>query len=384
MAVMLLAGNTWRVFARCGLAVLILLSLTVGGCGSVTSAPPATTSVRPPSPVTAPLSGWRPVQVPAQSGVMVYKAITATGPADAWAVGQASGGFVPGVYPLVIHWNGTRWQRMPLPAATRRWEMFTSVVAASPANVWVTAASYTLQEFAVIYHYDGVGWTEIPVPAHVYSISSMAVSRDGHLWITGHAHLDAYVARWDGRAWTLLTPPGPPATLTGIAARTDSDVWVTGDPQDLYHWDGEHWTRAVSPVQAGGNLPEVIALSASDVWAAGAVGGFGIRGEPPPAGLLHWDGHHWSTVQVPLQGDNPLSGITPDGAGGIWVIPLTSSSPGPKYLHWHAGQWTVVSAKPLAPLSGEEDAVAVAQIPGTQQVWSADAGANPVLRLYTP
>ncbi len=129
---------------------------------------------------------------------------------------------------------------MPLPAATRRWEMFTSVVAMSPANVWVTAASYALQEFAVIYHYDGAGWREIPVPAHVYSISSMAVSRDGHLWITGHAHLDAYVARWDGRAWTLLTPPGPPATLTGIVARTDSDVWVTGDPQDLYHWDGEH------------------------------------------------------------------------------------------------------------------------------------------------
>ena len=79
-----------------------------------------------------------------------------------------------------------------------------------------------------------------------------------------------------------------------------------------------------------------------------------------------------------------LGYVTPDGAGGIWVIPLTSSSPGPKYLHWHAGRWTVVSAKPLAPLSGEEDAVAIAQIPGTQQVWSADAGANPVLRLYTP
>lgn len=92
---------------------------------------------------------------------MVYKAITATGPADAWAVGQASGDFVPGVCPLVMHWNGRRWRRVPLPAATRRWEMFTSVVAASPANVWVTAASYDLQEFAVIYHYDGVGWISI-------------------------------------------------------------------------------------------------------------------------------------------------------------------------------------------------------------------------------
>jgi hypothetical protein len=28
--------------------------------------------------------------------------------------------------------------------------------------------------------------------------------------------------------------------------------------------------------------------------------------------------------------------------------------------------------------------VAVAQIPGTQQVWSAEAGANPILRLYSP
>jgi hypothetical protein len=148
MAVMLPPGNTGRVFARCGLAVAILLSLTVGGCGSATSAPPATTPAESPSLVTAPSSGWRPVGVPAQSGVMVYKAITATGPADAWAVGQASGGFVPGVYPLVMHWNGLRWQRMPLPAATRRWEMFTSVVATSPANVWVTGANPVLRVYA--------------------------------------------------------------------------------------------------------------------------------------------------------------------------------------------------------------------------------------------
>src|SRR5260370_33955475 len=116
MAVMLPPGNTGRVFVRCGLAVAILLSLTVGGCGSVSSAPPA----KSPSPVTAPSSRWWPVPVPAQSGVMVYKAITATGPADAWAVGQASGGCVPGVDPLLLSFDGTARQRVPPPPAARR------------------------------------------------------------------------------------------------------------------------------------------------------------------------------------------------------------------------------------------------------------------------
>jgi hypothetical protein len=55
-----------------------------------------------------------------------------------------------------------------------------------------------------------------------------------------------------------------------------------------------------------------------------------------------------------------------------------------QYLHWRAGRWTDVYATPPGPLRGES-AVAIAPVPGTQQVWSADDGPGGMtLNLYTP
>lgn len=140
---MLPAGNIRR-------AAVALACLAVDGCGQASSAYPGAAihcpteagghqvvicayydpSARRP----APSPGWRQVPAPALRSNARYYAITATGPADAWAVGNTG---LPNEYPLIVHWDGVRWSPVTLSASMRRLETFTHVVAANPANVWV-------------------------------------------------------------------------------------------------------------------------------------------------------------------------------------------------------------------------------------------------------
>jgi hypothetical protein len=53
-------------------------------------------------------------------------------------------------------------------------------------------------------------------------------------------------------------------------------------------------------------------------------------------------------------------------------------------LHWQADRWTDVYASSPGPHSAET-AQAIALVPGTHQLWSADSGPDgETLNLYTP
>ena len=335
-------------------------------------------SYNPPAPQTTPIPspGWRQVPAPALRQNARYYAVTATGPSDAWAVGNTG---LPGQYPLIVHWNGVRWSQVTLSASMRRLDTFTSVVAANPGNVWVAGHVPDSRFTPHLYHFDGTQWHDVPLPSDVLTLSGMAITPDGHLWAAGwtSAGKYEYVIHWNGRGWTRLTTAIRIVSGTpGISARTDTDVWVVADPGEIYHWDGERLARAASPVRTrGGTLPYLVALTPDDVWAAGIFGAGSSTGTSTalgPPGLLHWDGKAWHQVSVPLARPScGLNGIASDGAGGIWVVPCLSDWRGAQYLHWRSGRWTDVYAKPLgAALS--EFAVAIALVPGTQQVWSAE------------
>jgi hypothetical protein len=233
-----------------------------------------------------------------------------------------------------------------------------------------------------IYHFGGARWDEVRLPAYVDAVEGISMTPAGNLWtlIANRAYPGEAVIRWNGRGWTRFPAPSPTGGTPAIAAVADDDIWVTGRVSQIYHWNGEHWTPVASPAPSSGEgMRALIAPAHDDVWAAP---GFNVG--PATAILLHWDGRTWQTVPVPHTGSCPVTGIAPDGAGGIWVIPCQSNWRGAQYLHWQAGRWTDVYATPPGPLS-DEFAVAIAPVPGTQQVWSADDGPDGMtLNLYTP
>src|SRR5206468_2252672 len=131
---------------------------------------------------------------------------------DAWAVGSyiAHGGYS---YPLVEHWNGTKWSAMTTPElAVTGW--FNAVVANSGTDVWGLGqqtvygpADSTIEP--LIEHWDGVSWTIVSSPSLPSGGNLFhAASTPSGLWGVGFQYWDQTLAeRWDGSHWSVVTTP---------------------------------------------------------------------------------------------------------------------------------------------------------------------------------
>jgi hypothetical protein len=143
------------------------------------------------------------------------------------------------------------------------------------------------------------------------------------------------IERWDGSAWQVV--PAPPAprgaitsVLTGVVALSATDAWAVGTYLDttrqdshplIAHWDGVTWKLVAAPY-VWGRLSGLAAVGAHDVRAVGER--FVEAGASNDIGIVErWDGTTWSVSDLPTpQGITDIfpEAITPDGAGGYWVV----------------------------------------------------------------
>jgi hypothetical protein len=102
------------------------------------------------------------------------------------------------------------------------------------------------------------------------------------------------------------------------------------------------WKQVPSPTPGGGTrLSGVVALSARDVWVAGATGsGDG----PTKTVILRWNGTAWKHVPTPSPGASAeLSGIAVTSADNAWAVGSTSKinhgSSQTLILRWNGTAW---------------------------------------------
>jgi hypothetical protein len=137
-------------------------------------------------------------------------AVSADSPADAWAVGQYTGR-QGREKTLALHWNGTRWTRVPAPSPPG--ESLLGVTALSPARAWAVGT---------------------------YANKGKAA--------TG-------ILRWNGTTWAQVPSPHPGGVgniLYGVAATSAADAWAVGGYQDvkgafnnlILRWNDTRWTRS--------------------------------------------------------------------------------------------------------------------------------------------
>ena len=150
---------------------------------------------------------------------------------DVWAVGQhyvvtASGDHA--IHPLVLHWNGTRWQSVSSPDAagpTHR-SFFFGVAAPSPTGIWaVGSAARNGVQHALAEHWDGTHWQIVPAAGNPLAGVS-ALSADD-VWAAGGA-TGGDVTHWNGTAWTIQTKLDHDAALTAVAEVSPTNVWAVG------------------------------------------------------------------------------------------------------------------------------------------------------------
>lgn len=229
-----------------------------------------------------------------------FTAITATGPAAAWAFEGGSSGR-PGAYRL----SGSAWKKQAFPASSG--ETVGSASSSSASNVW----AFTSTGAAV--RFNGSSWSVVRTfPGPI--TSGLAVSKTD-VWAFGGTGQAAW--HYTGSGWSKA-PTG--RGLAGASALSPSSIWAY-DSSGAAHWNGRAWKktsllRLVPRTPLGEpRVDGIYARSARSVYALGSEGGETVGG---PLVLLHYNGTSWRRVLIAKEEGEPRA-IVPNGTGGLWI-----------------------------------------------------------------
>ncbi|MCC2274674.1 hypothetical protein LKL35_04355 [Streptomyces sp. ET3-23] len=193
-----------------------------------------------------------------------------------WLVGTRGGGDFG---PVVLRWNGAQWSEVALPADVAGNVSLSTVKAVAPDNVWVAGdiadgtGSASVRKPLVL-HWDGGGWTRLPSPAGAAAGAVQDVLvKDDDVWAAGYAGGVPLAARWDGRAWTATSPAVVKgAGITGLASY-GAEVRATGyQLPPLQRWDGRAWSTATPPFAYVSGTAVLATGPDGSLWMAGRGG----------------------------------------------------------------------------------------------------------------
>jgi hypothetical protein len=226
------------------------------------------------------------VVFPALDGALF--SIWGTAADDVWTVGSDAGDG-----PLVLHWDGSRWDRISTGTTGDLWW-----VHATAQRVWMCGDGGT-----VLRHDRGTGTTEIidtPTDLLMFGVHEIA---PGEVWAVGGDPIQqgGVVLRLEGDAFGQLEVPteAENGSFFKVWGATPDDVWIVGHGGKALHWDG----ASLSAVDVPQGRPLLTVHGVGDDVVA--VGGFA-------SGLL-----------VHVQGGQ-LVDVTPPAApqvNGVFVTP---------------------------------------------------------------
>jgi len=331
---------------------------------------------------------WRVARVFAGPGQDF--AVSAAGSGDAWVSG------VTGPYRLdVERWNGSSWQRIAPPAHLGRVSLdnlIAPVGASSAGNAWVFPTvdqGTSVESFAL--HWNNGRWTSTRLPAQA-TIYDTAVFSPHDAWAFGFigsgSHAAPYDLRYRGRLWRRLRLPATPDAVSALSA---DNMWAVGPSAATaakpssrqitlaMHWNGHIWSAVRVPVpvlRPGGGLDAAIAATGADsLWLAYI--DFDRNGGFVSNGMLHWDGARWHRLTLPAHFTFFLNSMAQDGRGGLFIC-----SPVAIY-HYSAGRWTRQQLP--GPHPDQIGLDALAWIPGTASALAVgERGFHGLILRYGP
>jgi Phosphoesterase family len=278
---------------------------------------------------------------------------------EAWAVGY----FVDASFhekTLVEHFDGATWTVVPAPSPGGRQNILYGVAAKSSSDVWAIGGFQDDNDLwhPLAIHWDGSRWTRVPAPepgATGNIFYAITTSCDG-TFVTGQQAGTAFpgkalVEQWDGGAWRVVpTPRDPGGTdiTLGIAAG-GSNATIVGDRESstapyttLVASGDDDGLRIVTTPNVGAGENDLFAATTADDGSTWAVGWLI---DPASGNHLTLTEHgikgSWAVVTSPnpnaSAGDDGLSSVTSvPGGGGLWAVGVTTNADGnnaPLILH---------------------------------------------------
>lgn len=285
-------------------------------------------------------------------------------PGQAWFFGGSNVRGTIGVPKILFRHNG-RWRPPPAPLPNGLTSEITAASATSPTNMWAV----TRFGGAVLF-WDGTEWTESPNGGWGIGgqFTGITVVGPSNVWLFGSVsggYLGAGTWHLTPSGWKRVF--GAAAYLNKASAAGPRDIWAIGGARGsmrtLARYNGTSWAHVRPPALAGFRYSYVLALAPGNVWVAGSV-----AGQPK---LGHFNGHHWTTRSVP--GTHAATGMCRDGAGGLWVIANTGTSPSVVRRLSKSGHWSVARVSANAT----DEVLACAQVPGRKAAWGAGRADGP-------
>jgi hypothetical protein len=297
--------------------------------------------------------------------------VSGTGSGGVWAVGAGdSGQTYCGGRALIAHRIHGHWRTVPV-GGLKGWPyvQLYDVVALSSDDAWAVGRGFSPNfgpERPIIEHWDGSAWNRLPVDSG-YRLNAIArVPGTGHLWTVGMNNNDPgenLAGYWNGHEWRLHAISAPTLRqrndlnlFTAVAATSEQDVWAIASVSALElgsvdrtyaeHWNGKRWTlvwlpgsKTLSPqLFDADNVPHT-----TQVWAVGRY--------TPPSGTeatlterySHGD---WQIVPSPDRGiRSELASVVAIRPGNVWAV---GTWYGRKYHshtlieHYTHGRWIIV------------------------------------------
>jgi hypothetical protein len=262
---------------------------------------------------------------------------------DAWAAGKAEeANSTPGEVavvdvPFVLHWNGTSWSPVPIPApspATDPYSSLDAVGASSATDAWAvgyqTAAGKHAVTTSLYEHWNGTAWSIVAGP-NIGLVSSVIDFSPTDAW----AFSGSAAEQWNGTAWNPVTVPVLPHS---VSANGPDDIWGINGTTAI-HYNGTDWTSTTLPASGSVNFDAPSVLSPTDVWASGCDG----SGCAVPV-VDHYNGTSWQAVPLPSSFSSySLYGIIAQSDTDVWIFGWNTSGLATGQLllaQWNGTSWS--------------------------------------------
>jgi hypothetical protein len=173
---------------------------------------------------------WSKVTLP-----LIVDGVSATSASNMWVFGTKA------TTPTVMHWNGKSWSTLSLPSLglpTGEGLNPGSIATVSPTDVWVASGlsgGMGVASGYVLLHWNGTTWQRITIPASykTFSVGYVAQDGDGGIWLSAYKDEGAKQYFYHDSAsgtWTQQAVP----TETGISqAQVGELTWVPGTTSEV-------------------------------------------------------------------------------------------------------------------------------------------------------
>lgn len=258
--------------------------------------------------------GALPVPVVSRAeGVLITSAV-APGPRDVWVGGTIdspeTASALPGV-PFLMHYDGRTWRYYQLAGANDSLPAVTGISVLGPADSWALASS-ALPYFDVgvpdpenlLLHWNGSSWQRILLGRGQTPVGNFysAVAVSAHAaWLTGTVHRPGPhggswipgAVYWNGARWTA-TSASAPYPLTSAVSDGRGGLWAVSQPEyspqaqlsppaGFWHYANGRWTHVPVPAISGWDVVVQLARApgTGPAWAVGTALRSGTGSVPP-------------------------------------------------------------------------------------------------------